>query len=54
MVHNIETKLNYSLMNHMGHIYICSARTLPILSLKMYDDTSLLVFRPLCLLVPVF
>lgn len=37
MVHNIETKLHYSLMNLMGHIYICSAQKLPMLSLKMYD-----------------
>lgn len=37
MVHNIETKLHYSLMNLMGHIYICNAQKLPMLSLKMYD-----------------
>lgn len=54
MVHNIETKLNYSLMNRMGHIYICNAQKLPILSLKTYDKTSLLIFRPLCFLFPVF
>lgn len=34
MVHNIETKLNYSLMNLTGHIYICNAQKLPILSRK--------------------
>lgn len=34
MVHDIETKLNYSLMNLTGHIYICNAQKLPILSCK--------------------
>lgn len=34
MVHNIETKLNYPLMNLTGHIYICNAQKLPILSRK--------------------
>lgn len=37
MVQNMETKLNPSLMNLIGHIYICSAPKLPILRHKMHD-----------------
>lgn len=54
MVHNVETTLNYFLMNLTGHIYTCNAQKLPILSHKTYDQTSLLIFRPLCLLFSVF